>query len=234
MQQQFPPPPQPSGWQQAPQQQWAPPAHWQGQQAWQVPRLDGPVWTGPPGSDGTVLVDVELIELATPNRQGVTLRGKMHGGGAFEHVFAADADGRLLVFDDTAALARYAARDGSDRLIATPPWQVRTDGADELRFDLELLVEHLSGPPQRWLPSFVCRCRDLCAQLTVYLEIDAEDLLGEHSTIDQVDDILRRHLTEATAGRAAQRKLARIDQAQLVEDWTDLIALIEESTVTAR
>ncbi|MEV0564037.1 Hsp70 family protein [Dactylosporangium sp. NPDC050588] len=229
-----------------PQHQWpAPPVHlpqppqgqppaWQGERSWQVPRPDGPVWTAPPGSDGTVLVNVELIELVTPRLQGVTLRGQLHGGDAFEHVFAADPDGRLLLFPDTAALARHAAADPSDRLIATPPWQVRTDGGDELHFDLELLVEHLSGPPQRWLPSFVCRCRDLCAQLVVYLDLDdAEDLLGEHSTIDQVDDVLRRHLSDATAGRGAQRRLARIDQAQLIEDWTDLIALIEESSVSA-
>jgi hypothetical protein len=151
----------------------------------------------------------------------------------FEHVFPADSDGRLLLFDGTAALARYAAADPSDRLIATPPWQVRTDGADELHFNLELLVEHLSGPPQAWLPSFVCRCRDLCAQLAVYFDLDGvDDLLGEHSTIDQVDDVLRRHLADAVAGRAAQRRLARVDQAQLVEDWSDLIALIEESAAT--
>jgi hypothetical protein len=179
------------------------------------------------------LVNVELIEVVTPAVQGVTLRGQLQGGyGVVEHVFPADADGRLLIFGDTLALARHAARDTSDRLVATPPWQVRTDGADELRFDLELLLEHLSGPPQRWLPSFVCRCRDLCAQLAVYLELDdVDDLLGEHSTIDHVDDVLRRHLADATAGRAAQRRLARIDQAQLVEDWTDLIALIDAHAV---
>ncbi|GAA1527099.1 hypothetical protein GCM10009827_050100 [Dactylosporangium maewongense] len=254
--QQLPPQQPPVPPQQAPvpsQRQWVPPQHqwpappvhlpqppqgqppaWQGEQSWQVPRPDGPVWTAPPGSAGTVLVNVELIELVTPSLQGVTLRGQLHGGDAFEHVFAADPDGRLLLFPDTAALARHAAADPSDRLIATPPWQVRTDGGDELHFDLELLVEHLGGPPQRWLPSFVCRCRDLCAQLVVYLDLDdAEDLLGEHSTIDQVDDILRRHLADATAGRGAQRRLARIDQAQLLEDWTDLIALIEQSTVSA-
>ncbi|WP_327009980.1 Hsp70 family protein [Dactylosporangium sp. NBC_01737] len=234
------PPQAPPGWRPGPPpQQWQPPPPPQQPQPWQQPvqwqRPGGQaVWVPPPDEDRTALINVELLELATPRLQGVTLRGELRGGyDVVEHVFPADADGRLLVFADTTALARYAAADGSDRLIATPPWQVRTDGADELRFDLELLVEHLSGPPQRWLPSFVCRCRDLCAQLAVYLELDGvEDLLGEHSTIDQVDDVLRRHLGDATAGRAAQRRLARIDQAQLVEDWTDLIAAIEAGTVT--
>jgi hypothetical protein len=202
----------------------------------QPPLPQPPLWVPPPPPapvpqpDGTVLGSVELIEIATPRRRGVTLRGQLHGGGASEHVFAADADGRLLLFADTAALARHAAADPADRLVATPPWQVRNDGSDDLHFDLELLVEHLSGPPQRWLPSFVCRCRDLCAQLVVYLDLDdVDDLLGEHSTIDHVDDLLRRHLADATAGRATQRKLARVDQAQLVEDWTDLVALIDEN-----
>ncbi|MEV4515304.1 Hsp70 family protein [Dactylosporangium sp. NPDC049525] len=221
-----PPLPQP---QQPP--QWQQPAHW----PQPAQRPVGPAgWVPPPNEDRAALSNVELLEFVTPGRQGVTLRGVLGDGyDVVEHVFPTDADGRLLVFADTLALARYAATDAADRLVATPPWQVRNDGADDLRFDLELLVEHLSGPPQRWLPSFVCRCRDLCAQLVVYLDLDGvEDLLGEHTTIDQVDDVLRRHLHDATAGRAAQRRLARIDQAQLVEDWTDLVALIEANTVT--
>ncbi|MEV0135638.1 Hsp70 family protein [Dactylosporangium sp. NPDC050688] len=234
-------------WPPPPPQQWTPPpapAQWRpGQPQLHVPQP--PPWTGQPAApwaggppvpqdDGTLLGNVELLEIATPRRQGVTLRGQLHGGyGVVEHVFPADPDGRLLVFADTLVLARHATQDTADRLVATPPWQVRNDGADERRFDLDLLIEHLSGPPQRWLPSFVCRCRDLCAQLVVYLDLDADDLLGEHTTIDQVDDILRKHLDDATAGRSALRRLARIDQAQLVEDWTDLVALIDDHAVDA-
>ncbi|UWZ34135.1 Hsp70 family protein [Dactylosporangium roseum] len=192
-----------------------------------------PVAAPPPA--GVTLTIVELLELTTPRHEGVTLRGQLHGGyGVVEHVFPTDEEGRLLVFPDTAALARYAARDASDPLIATPPWQVRAVGSDDQRYNLDLIVEHLSGPPDRWLPSFVCRCRDLCAQLAVFLGLaGTDDLIGEHSTIDRVDAVLRRHPADVTS-RGARRRLARIDQAQLVEDWTDLLALIDAATVRPR
>lgn len=112
-----------------------------------------------------------------------------------------------------------------------PPWLVRNDGSDGSAYHLDLLVEHLSGPPERWLPAFVCRCRDLCRQLAVFLGIEGvDDLLGEYSTIDRTDEILRRHLTEGSAA-GARRRLARIDRAQLLEDWADLIARIDAATV---
>jgi hypothetical protein len=181
-----------------------------------------------------VLTVVELIAISTPQHDGVTLRGQLHGGfGVVEHIFPTDGDGRLLLFPDTAALARHAAAEAADPLLATPPWRVSSRG-DESRHDLGLLVEHLSGPPERWLPSFVCRCRDLCAQLAVFLDLDgADELLGEYSTIDRADEALRRHLGEPTA-RAARRRLARVDPAQLVEDWTDLIALIDAAIARPR
>ncbi|WP_344407348.1 Hsp70 family protein [Dactylosporangium fulvum] len=181
---------------------------------------------------GVALTIVELLELTTPQHEGVTLRGQLHGGyGVVEHVFPTDEEGRLLVFPDTMALARYAARDASDPLIATPPRQVRAVGSDDQRYNLDLVVEHLSGPPDRWLPSFVCRCRDLCAQLAVFLGLaGADDLIGEHSTIDRVDAILRKHLADVTS-RGARRRLAQIDQVRLVEDWTGLVALIDAATV---
>ncbi|WP_432839501.1 Hsp70 family protein [Dactylosporangium sp. CA-092794] len=186
--------------------------------------------TGPARAQeaGLVLTVVEVIELNTPGNDGVTLRGQLHGGyGVVEYVFPTDGDGNLLLFADTMALARYAARDASDPLVATPPWRVRNDGADERRYDLDLLAEHLAAPPEEWLPSYLCRCRDVCAQLAVFLGLDgADDLIGEHSTIDRADEILRRHRTQ-TIPRAAARRLAKLDRAQLVEDWTDLLALID-------
>jgi actin-like ATPase involved in cell morphogenesis len=187
----------------------------------------------PPGRGGMMLTMVELIEVSLPRHSGVTLRAQLHAGfGVFEHVFPADADGRLLLFPDTVALARHAAAPGADPLLATPPHQVRNTGADEARYDLDLLVEHLSRPPETWLPSFVCRCRDLAAQLAIFLDLDGvDDLIGEHTTIDQADDALRRHLLDPTA-RGARRRLAKLDRAQLLEDWTDLIALIDAATVT--
>ncbi|WP_433616286.1 Hsp70 family protein [Dactylosporangium sp. CA-139114] len=203
-----------------------------------------PVWTPPahaapapmpmpPVVPGGVITIVELISLSTPSFTGVTLRGQLHAGyGVMEHVFPADADGRLLVFSDGNALARYAvAHAAEDPLLAVPGSRVRNDGAAELSFDLDLLPEHLSGPPEGWLPAYVCRCRDLAAQLGIFLDLpDADDLVGEHTTIDQVDDILRRHRDEPNA-RAARRKLARVDRAQLLEDWAELIERIDQSIV---
>ncbi|HTJ32585.1 MAG TPA: Hsp70 family protein [Dactylosporangium sp.] len=184
---------------------------------------------------GMALAMVELIEINMPEHAGVTLRGQLHGGhGVFEHVFLADPEGRLLLFPDAPALARYAAAAGSggDPLLGTPPWLVRNTGADDARFDLDLLLEHLGRPTDEWLPSFVCRCRDLCAQLAIFLDLDGvEDLVGEHSTIDQADDALRRHLLDPTA-RGARRRLARLNLAQLVEDYADLIATIDAATHT--
>jgi hypothetical protein len=57
-----------------------------------------------------------------------------------------------------------------------------------------------------------------------------DDLIGAHSTIDRADDILRRHRAEPSA-RAGRRKLARLDQAQLIEDWVELIGLVDAATV---
>jgi actin-like ATPase involved in cell morphogenesis len=192
-----------------------------------------PVLPGPRPS-GVMVTVVELIEVNLPKHAGFTLRGQLHAGfGVFEHVFPADDDGRLLVFADPAALAHHAATHaGGDPLLRTPPHQVRNTGADEARYDLDLLVEHLSGPPEGWLPSYVCRCRDLGAQLALFLDLEGvDDLIGEHSTIDQADDALRRHLLDPSA-RGARRRLAKLDLAQLLEDWTDLIALIDAATVT--
>ncbi|WP_433205977.1 Hsp70 family protein [Dactylosporangium sp. CS-047395] len=180
-----------------------------------------------------VITIVELVSVSLPSASGVTLRGQLHAGyGVMEHVFPADADGNLLLFADPDALCKYAAAHAAtDPLLATPGFRVRNDGADELRFDLDLLVEHLSGPPEGWLPAYVCRCRDLCAQLAIFLELDGiDDLIGEHTAIDRADDILRRHRLDPTA-KAARRKLARLDLELLREDWADLIALIDQSTV---
>ncbi|MGI5238354.1 Hsp70 family protein [Dactylosporangium sp. CA-139066] len=200
------------------------------------PVAAAPVPPAPPGPapSGITVTAVELIEVSLPEHSGFTLRGQLHAGyGVFEHVFPADAGGRLLMFPEAAQLAQYAAANaGRDPLLATPPWQVRNTGADEARYDLDLLVEHLSGPPEGWLPSYVCRCRDLCAQLALFLDLDGvDDLIGEHTTIDQADDALRRHLLDPTA-RGARRRLAKVDLAQLLEDWTDLIAIIDAATVT--
>jgi len=181
------------------------------------------------------LTIVEAITIITPRFSGVTLRGQLHAGyGVFEHVFPVDADGRLLLFSDTDALGRHAAAHGaSDPLLAVPGWRVRNDGSDQLRFDLDLLPEHLSSPPENWLPAYVCRCRDLCAQLAVFLDLDdVDDLIGEHSTIDRADEILRGQRLEATA-RAVRRKLGRLDHAQLLDDWAELIGEIEECIVQA-
>ncbi|WP_433077034.1 Hsp70 family protein [Dactylosporangium sp. CA-052675] len=209
---------------------WTPPAHAAPAPAPAPAPMPMPV---PPVVPGAVITIVELITLSTPSCTGVTLRGQLHAGfGVMEHVFPADADGRLLVFSDGNALARYAvAHAAEDPLLATPGSRVRNDGAAELTFDLDLLPEHLSGPPEGWLPAYVCRCRDLAAQLGIFLDLpDVDDLVGEHTTIDQVDDILRRHRDEPTA-RAARRKLARVDRAQLLEDWAELIELIDRSIV---
>nr|BFE56104.1 hypothetical protein GCM10020063_006300 [Dactylosporangium thailandense] len=195
------------------------------------PAWTRPAYPAPAPMPGAVITIVELITLSTPSYTGVTLRGQLHADyGVMEHVFPADADGRLLVFSDGNALARYAVTHaGEDALLATPGSRVRNDGADELSFDLDLLPEHLSGPPEGWLPAYVCRCRDLAAQLGIFLDLpDVDDLVGEHTTIDQVDDILRRHRDEPTA-RAARRKLARVDRARLLEDWAELIELIDRS-----
>ncbi|WP_432991539.1 Hsp70 family protein [Dactylosporangium sp. CA-233914] len=187
----------------------------------------------PVGGSGAVITVVELISVSTPRYDGITLRGQLHAGfGVVEHVFPTDPDGRLLLFADAGALGRHAAlHAATEPLMAVPPWRVRNDGSDDLHFDLDLLPAHLGEPPERWLPAYVCRCRDLGAQLAIFLDLEgADDLVGEHSTIDSADDILRRHRLEPTAA-AARRKLARLDRAQLLEDWRDLITLIDEAIV---
>ncbi|GAA2335713.1 Hsp70 family protein [Dactylosporangium salmoneum] len=171
---------------------------------------------------------VDLIELSTPSYTGVTLRGELHAGhGVMEHIFPADADGRLLLFPDQLSLARQSSTGTTDPLLSLPPWRVRNLGPEESRYDLDLLVEHISAPPEHWLPAFVCRCRDIVAQLAIFLDLEGtDDLIGEHSTIDQADDALRRHLLDPTA-RGARRRLSRLDLDQLRDDWTDLIALLD-------
>ncbi|GAA3452124.1 Hsp70 family protein [Dactylosporangium matsuzakiense] len=187
----------------------------------------------PPAGPPAMITIVELITVSTPRLTGVTLRGQLHAGfGVVEHVFPTDDEGRLLLFADPNAMARHAAAVGPrDPLLGVPPARVRNDGSDDLCFDLDLLPEHLGAEPETWLPGYVCRCRDLAAQLAVFLDLDGtDDLIGPGSTIDRADDILRRHRGEPSA-RSARRKLARLDRSQLIEDWVDLIELIEAATV---
>ncbi|MEU7870505.1 Hsp70 family protein [Dactylosporangium sp. NPDC049140] len=209
-------------------------AHPQATPAWQPAAPPHQAWQPPvPAGPPAVITIVELISVSTPTYTGVTLRGQLHAGfGVMEHIFPATADGGLLLFSDANALARHAvAHAAEDSLLATPAWRVRNDGADELRFDLDLLPEHIAAPPETWLPGFVCRCRDLAAQLAIFLDLpDADDLVGEHSVIDRADDILRRVRNDPSA-RAVRRKLARLDHAQLLEDWAELIARIDRSIV---
>jgi hypothetical protein len=171
---------------------------------------------------------VQLIELAFPTHQGVTLRGQLwDGGGAVQYVFPSDGHGRLLLFADTNALGRYAlGHTADDPLLATPPWQVRTDPAGGLNFDFDLVVEHVNGPPESWLPAFLCRCRDVAAQLALYLDLEeALDLLEQYAPIDQADTVLRN--AGDSLGRAARRQIAKIDLPFLRDEWATLVGLLD-------
>jgi hypothetical protein len=204
--------------------------------AYPAPAVRPPValagWTPPPpgwAPNAVIpLAVVELIELSLPEHQGVTLRGQLRGGrDSVEYVFPTDEDGMLLVFSDTEALGRYAATDHSDPLIATPPWQVRADPSGALSFDFDLVIEHLGRAPEDWLPSFLCRCRDLAAQLALFLELnEVQELLAEYTTVDQVDTILRR-TGGGPVGRGGRRRLAQLDRELLGAEWTDLIGRLD-------
>jgi hypothetical protein len=176
---------------------------------------------------------VQLVELAFPNHQGVTLRGQLwDGGGAVQYVFPSDGRGTLLLFADTNALGRYAtAQAGRDPLLATPPWQVRADPSGGLNFDFDLVVEHLHGPPDNWLPTFLCRCRDIAAQLALYLNRqEALELLEQYTPIDEADSVLRS--AGDSLGWAARRHIAKIDLALLREEWATLVDLLDAATTT--
>jgi hypothetical protein len=177
--------------------------------------------TGPAGV-------VQLIEMAFPTHQGVTLRGQLwDGGDAIRYVFPSDGQGRLLLFADTNALGRYApAHAADDPLFATPPWQVRTDPSGGLNFDFDLVVEHLNGPPETWLPAFLCRCRDVAAQLALYLNLEeALELLEQYTPIDQADTVLRS--AGDSLGWAARRQIAKIDLDFLRDEWATLVGLLD-------
>jgi hypothetical protein len=176
---------------------------------------------------------VQLVELAFPEHQGVTLRGQLwEGGSEVQYVFPSDGAGTLLLFADTNALGRYAAAHrADDPLLATPPWQVRADPSGGLNFDFELVVEHLNGPPERWLPAFLCRCRDVAAQLALYLDIEeALELLDKYTPIDEADSILRQ--AGDVLGRGARRQLAKIDLQFLREEWATLVDRLDAAATT--
>jgi hypothetical protein len=175
---------------------------------------------------------VQLVELALPTHQGVTLRGQLwDGGGAVQYVFPSDGQGSLLLFADTNALGRYAGAHGAgDPLLGTPPWQVRADPTGGLNFDFDLVVEHLNSPPENWLPAFLCRCRDVAAQLALYLNLrEALDLLEQYSPIDQADTVLRN--AGDSLGRSARRQIAKIDLAFLRDEWATLIGVLDTATI---
>jgi hypothetical protein len=145
-------------------------------------------------------------------------------------VFPSDGHGHLLLFADTHALGRYAgAHAADDPLLATPPWQVRADPAGRLNFDFDLVVEHLSSPPENWLPAFLCRCRDVAAQLALFFNLtEALDLLEQYAPIDQADTVLRN--AGDSLGRAARRQIARIDLAFLRDEWATLVRVLDAAT----
>jgi hypothetical protein len=174
---------------------------------------------------------VQLVELAFPTHQGVTLRGQLwDGGGAVQYVFPSDGRGSLLLFADTNALGRYAAAHAADDLLlATPPWHVRADPTGGLNFDFDLVVEHLNSPPENWLPAFLCRCRDVAAQLALYLNLEeALDLLEQYAPIDQADTVLRN--AGDSLGRAARRQIAKIDLTFLRDEWATLVGVLDAAT----
>ncbi len=175
---------------------------------------------------------VQLVELSLPAQQGVTLRGQLWGGaGEVQYAFPTDGDGTLLLFADTNALGRYAAAHRDDPLLATPPWQVRAEESGALSFDFDLVVEHLSAPPENWLPAFLCRCRDLAAQLALYLDLEeALDLLDQFAPIDQADTVLRN--AGETLGWAARRQMAKVDLPFLRDEWATLVDLLDAATTT--
>jgi hypothetical protein len=193
------------------------------------PGSPAPVPTPGNGSFGLV----QLIELAFPRHQGVTLRGQLwDGGGAVQYVFPSDGHGTLLLFADTNALGRYAtARAAGDPLLATPPWQVRADASGGLNFDFDLVVEHLNSPPDNWLPAFLCRCRDIAAQLALYLNLQgALELLEQYTPIDQADSVLRS--AGDSLGWAARRQIAKLDPVFLRDEWATLVNLLDTATTT--
>jgi hypothetical protein len=190
-----------------------------------------PIMAPPPPAAPPILV--ELVEIAFPEHQGVTLRAQLwEGGEEVRYVFLSDGDGTLLLFTDTNALGRYAAAHRADDwLLATPPSHVRADPSGALSFDFELVVEHLNGPQESWLPPFVCRCRDLAAQLALYLELDeALELLEKYTPIDEVDSVLRK--AGDSLGRAARRQLAKVDLSFVRDEWAALVGLLDAAATT--
>jgi hypothetical protein len=176
---------------------------------------------------------VEVIEVSLPTNNGLTLRGHLHSGGPFtEYVFPTDDNGTLLLFSDVSVLSWYAAQHRhADPLFATPPAGRPLHHPEDLIFDLDLLVEQVGAPPDNWSRPLFCRCRDLCAQLSNFLELDeAQDALDKDTPIDIADDILRK--AGATLSRGSRRRLHQLDLEFLAEEWEHVVAVLDAASRT--
>ena len=178
------------------------------------------------GAAGVPVVGVEPLGLSLPCGEGFTLRGQLRPyADLVEYIFP-EVDGALPLFRDRDALLRQAAALPGDPLYAAPTWPMAAI-TDDRRFDLAFVPDHLADGPDAWFPAYLTRCRDLCAQLALFFELeDVAALLEKGSLLDTLDDTLR-HSGGAVLGWRYRRQLARLDTAEVVRQWQTIIDAID-------